>query len=198
MLLPQPHLFYFCKFFFLGGTWYVKSSSLTRSNLCPCSVRAEFWRTDYQETPMIIEKFSMCCTCNLILIMQDFYFSFLVSHFLKWNPCWKLFPTISYDIFYPVLSWLLASFLVKLLGRFRDLLWSVFSICNVYLMNEWMTILARAVHFAFQVFRFCIACLTLGHAFIYSTLNEYLLIARHWSYNCLQNMQDSAFMELVF
>lgn len=55
-----------------------------------------------------------------------------------------------------------------------------------------MTIPARAMNVALHVFCFCIARLTLGHSFIYLTFNEYLLIAKHWAYNCLQNMQDSA------
>ena len=45
-----------------------------------------------------------------------------------------------------------------------------------------MTIPARAMHFALQVFCFCVACLALGHSFIYLTFNEYLLIARYWAY----------------
>ena len=61
-----------------------------------------------------------------------------------------------------------------------------------------MTIPARAMHVALHVFCFCMAHLTLGPSFIYLTFNDYLLIARHWAYNCLQNMQDSAFMELAF
>lgn len=99
--------------------------------------------------------------------------------------------------FLPCLRDSLGLFLVKLWGRFRDLLWSVFSICNVYeWMSGWLSLQGPCT----LLFKSFASALPASHRacfhFIQHLMSIYL-IARHWSYNCLQNMQDSAFMELA-
>lgn len=134
---------------------------------------------------------------------------YLQSYFGNARACFHIFSFISQskipvEIFFThhfhrmkfwslILSGLLGLFLAQLLEKYGDLIWLAFNICKIIneWMSEWMTIPLRAINFAFQVSCFCIASLTLGHSLIYSTFNEHLSIARHFSRHwnsCLQNL----------